>query len=75
MRIARLRMSTGVIAVRYGVRYAKVCKFYHADAPAGTTGVRTSLNRDSDELLTKLGAFRPYMSSSERLRLDNKRRR
>ena len=53
----------------------KVCKFYHVDAPAGTTGVRTSLNKDSDKLLTKLGAFRPYMSSPERLRLGNKRRR
>ena len=41
----------------------KVCKYYHADAPAGTTGRRTSLNKKSDKLLTRLGAFKPYKSN------------
>jgi hypothetical protein len=36
----------------------KVCKFYHADAPVGTTGLRPSLNAKSDKLLKKLGAFK-----------------
>jgi hypothetical protein len=38
----------------------KVCKYYHADAPAGTTGLRSSLNKKSNMLLTRLGGFKPY---------------
>ena len=35
----------------------KVCKFYHADAPAGTTGAKATLNKKSLAKLNKLGAF------------------
>jgi hypothetical protein len=38
----------------------KVCKFYHADAPVGTTGLRPSLNTKSDKLLKRLGAFKSH---------------
>ena len=44
----------------------KVCKYYHADAPAGTTGRRTSLNKKSDKLLTRLGFLKPYPRSFKR---------
>jgi hypothetical protein len=36
----------------------KVCKFYHADAPVGTTGRREQLNKASDKKLVKLGVYR-----------------
>ena len=36
----------------------KVCKFYHADAPVGTTGAKPSLSAKSNKLLKRLGAFK-----------------
>jgi hypothetical protein len=36
----------------------KVCKFYHADAPTRTTGLRQQLNKASDRKLVKLGIFK-----------------
>ena len=35
----------------------KVCKFYHADAPAGHHWAESLLNKKSDKKLNKLGAF------------------
>jgi hypothetical protein len=37
-----------------------VCRYYHADAPAGTTGAKGKLNKKSFKKLTKLGAFRTH---------------
>jgi hypothetical protein len=36
----------------------KVCQFYHADAPIGTTGHRRQLNKASVKKLTSLGVFK-----------------
>ena len=47
-------------------RSTGVCRYYHADAPAGTTGAKSTLNKKSLKKLTKLRAFKTHGGGAAR---------